>query len=456
VDTSPAQDFSGGQAGEEVFRPWRSEARYRVLLITLATVLVVVWYAESNPILESQIALGFDPDQVVKCVLVALAGVTLLLTLSALGARRSILATGELRFAGFSLTISTESSTVTREMSELQQIRCYPSGACVRMGFRDGTITLPGQWLPPGWRPTRKGWLAPSTALIKLSRKTHPLLAVLRDRRPDLTPKAGGLWLAGIGAELLMGVLLVVVARIGSYPLDMETRRAAVRQHADDAAIKAFQAGRYLEVCEDFRRALPDLRSDLYGSMHAADSLLYCGDRKSALKVAVGYNLQPLWPVAMDSDVLARIRIASGRYGQAEELLRGHPGILLYEALAELGRRPEAEQILEGLAPKNGMAHVLLLRHQGRRNEARDAAGTLCARFSGQAPWTPFWLARVFESCILSGGARKPMEDRRFKPAIRALPGLRAELIQFTRRESPELESDLASVVAEVLLQSDR
>lgn len=104
---------------------------------------------------------------------------------------------------------------------------------------------------------------------------------------------------------------------------------------------------------------------------------------------------------------------------------------------------------------RKGIAHVLLLRHQGRRNEARDAAGALCAGLSAQEPWTPSWLARVFESCILSGGARKPMEDRRFKPAIRALPGLRAELIQFTRREAPELEADLTSVMAEVLLRSD-
>ena len=105
-------------------------------------------------------------------------------------------------------------------------------------------------------------------------------------------------------------------------------------------------------MCEEYRRALPDLRTDLYGSMHAADCLLYCGDRKSALKIAIGYNLQPLWPVALDSDVLARIRIASGQYAQAAELLRGNPSILLYEALAESGRRAEAERILERLAPK--------------------------------------------------------------------------------------------------------
>jgi hypothetical protein len=448
VGNSPAEDFSGGQAGEEVFRPWRSEARYRVLLVTLSTVLVVVWYVESNPILESQIALGFDPDEVVRCVLVALAGVTLILTFSAIRARRSLLAAGELRFVGSSLTVSTGSSPVTREINELQQIRCYLSGACVRMGFRDGTITLPGQWLPPGWRPTRKGWLTPSAALIKPSRETHPLLATLRDRRPDLTPKSSRLGLAGIvGAELLMGFLLVFVAGIGNYPLDMENRRTVGRHRADDAALKAFQEGRYLEACDDYRRALPGLRHVLYASVSAADFLLYCGDRKSALKAAVGYDLQPLWPVAMDPEVLARIRMSSGSYDKAEQLLRGGTSLLLYETLAELGRQPEAEEILERLAPKKGMANVLLLRHRNRPAEAREAAGVLCAASNRHAPWAPSGLVRIFELCMLSRGTLGLAEDPRFEPACRAFPELRAELLRFTRREAPELEGELRSML---------
>jgi hypothetical protein len=246
---------------------------------------------------------------------------------------------------------------------------------------------------------------------------------------------------------LLIGALGVFALSAGNHPLNVAARRAAVQQHAYDLAMKAFQEGRYLEVCENYRRTLPDLRSDLYGSMHAADSLLYCGDRKSALKVAVGYNLQPLWPVAMDSDVLARIRIASGKYARAEELLRGQPGILLYEALAETGRRPEAEQILEGLAPKNGMANLLLLRHLDRQAEAREAAGLACARLNRMAPWSAPVLVRIFEVCMLSKGARGLAADPRFVPACGALPGLRSELIRFTRREAPELEAELISML---------
>jgi hypothetical protein len=166
----------------------------------------------------------------------------------------------------------------------------------------------------PGWRPTWKGWRTPSNAVVQLSRKTHPLLAALGARRPDLKPRLG---LAGpVGAALLTCVLGALVPEIGSYLLHAEARRAAGGKRVDDLAVRAFQEGRYLEVCEEYRRALPDLKRDLYGSERAAESLLYCGDRKSALKAAVGYDLQPFWPVAMDPEVLARIRISSASYAR--------------------------------------------------------------------------------------------------------------------------------------------
>lgn len=439
--------FSGGQAGESVFRPWRSEASYKVLLAAVAVILVFVWYAESHPILESQIALGCDPDEVLQFVLVGLAGVTLLLTFSVLRARRSLLATGELRLTDSTLIVAAGSSSpVSREMSELRRIRCPPSGAPVRLEFSDGTITLPGQWLPPGWKRTWKGWSSPAGA-VKLSQKTHPLLAALNEQRPDLPRKVLGLGtgLARlVGAELLLGLLFAFFVNVGSYPLYRDSRRVGARQRAYDAAQKAFQEGRYLEVCESYRRALPDLY--LYGSVHAAECLLYCGDRKSALRAAVGYNLQPLWPVAMDPDVLARIRIASGRYGQAEELLCGYPGLLLYEALAELGMRSEAERTLNGLAPKNAMANVLVLRHGGRQREAQEAAEVLCAASRKWVPWSPPMLVAGFERCLLARGVRGLGEDPRFAPARKTLPEVRSELIRFAGREAPELQAELRSL----------
>jgi hypothetical protein len=243
-----------------------------------------------------------------------------------------------------------------------------------------------------------------------------------------------------------MGVLFAFFLSVGNYPLYRESRRVAVRQRADGLAEKAFQAGRYREVCENYRQDLPDLRKDLYGSMHAADALLYCGDRKSAIKVVVGYDLQPLWPVAMDPEALARIRIASGRYARAEELLRGRTSIRLYEALAELGMRSEAERTLEGLVKKNVMANVLVLRHRGRQTEAREAAEVLCAASRKWVPWSPPMLVAGFERCLLATGVRGLREDARFAPASEALPELRSELIRFARREAPELEAELRSL----------
>lgn len=198
--------------------------------------------------------------------------------------------------------------------------------------------------------------------------------------------------------------------------------------------------------CDEFRRALPDLKRNLYGTERAAEVLLYCGDRKSALKAAVGYDLQPLWPVAMDPEILARIRISSAGYAQAEALLRERSSYWLYVALAEQGRR---EHVLERLAAKKGWAHILLLRHKGRWTEARDAAAELCAALRRWRPSTPSALARIFETCMLSEGANGLARDSLFQPAKRGLPGLRGELAQFTKREAPDLEAGLTSLFSE-------
>ncbi len=447
MESERTQGFARALAEEEVFQPWRRKATYAALLAVLAGLLAVIWYVESNQVLNSEIALGIDPDRAVKFVSIAIAAATLITTLVALRARQFLLATGELRLSGSTLIVSTGRSSVIHESSELRQIRCHASGACIRLLFPDGAVSLPGLWLPPDWKPTWRGWRTPGNSVVRLSRKTHPLLAALRTRRPDLKPRLG-VRLAGIvGVELLTGVLGVFGVTIGNYPLEVETRRAADRKRVDEVAIKAFQEGRYLEVCQNDRRSLPDLKHDLYGSMRVADSLLHCGDRKGALEAALGYGVQPFWPVAMDPEVLARIRISSGSYAQAEQLLRGRPGLLLYVALADQGRRTEAEQILEYLANQKGMAQVLSLRHKGRPTEAREAAEALCAASNRRRPWAPSGLVHIFESCMLGRGISGLAEDPRFEPANRELPGIRAELIQFTRREAPELEVDLRSVM---------
>lgn len=115
----------------------------------------------------------------------------------------------------------------------------------------------------------------------------------------------------------------------------------------------------------------------------------------------VAYDGQPLWPVEADPARLAQLRIAGGRFGQAESLLQKRPSYLLYVALAEQGRPKEAEEVLSKVAEKDGFAKALLLRHQSSGREAMSAAETLCSTFVQHRPWTPSWLARVFESWIL-------------------------------------------------------
>ena len=211
--------------------------------------------------------------------------------------------------------------------------------------------------------------------------------------------------------------------------------------------MREFQEGRYTEACETYKRALPGLRHDLYATQNASEFLLYCGDFKAAVQAFLAFDVQPLWPVPPDPEILARFRISRGRYKQAEELLHSRSTYLLYVALAEQGRRIQADEVLNQIQSRNRLAQVLLLRHRGLQDQARVAAETLCASFRKREPTTPSWLARVFESSILSVGASKTAEDPRFAPAIRDLPGLRTGPIRFTEREAPEAVEELKLII---------
>jgi hypothetical protein len=100
LESERTQGLPKTLAEEEVFRPWRRESAYAALLVVLAGLLAVFWYVESNQILNSEIALGIDPDRAVKFVSIAIAAATLVATLVALRARQFMLATGELRLSG--------------------------------------------------------------------------------------------------------------------------------------------------------------------------------------------------------------------------------------------------------------------------------------------------------------------------------------------------------------------
>jgi hypothetical protein len=427
---------------EEVFRPWRSERHYAIALIVLVCCFGLVCYLESTDILESQIALRVDPIESAAWIALGIAVMLGLLAFGAIRLHRSLLADGELRLSGSALILEKRALVVSKNLAELRGTKSYPGGANVEMSFPDGRIRLPGQWLPPGWTRTWKGLKAPDGSAVRQSRKTHPLLQALRSRRPDIKPKLAGLW-----AAVIAGVLAAVLPSLASFPLLAEAWRLTHRPRVNDAAARHFQDGRHIQACEEYERAWPRLRNDLYGSQLASEFLLYCGDPKSAIQAFVGFDGQPLSPFPPDPAALARIRIERGKYEQAEDVLRERHTYLSYVALTELGRRAEAEHVLDEIAGRDRLARVLLLRHRGLQAEARKAADELCAVFRKHKPRTPSWLARVFETCILSEGVGKAVEDPRFGPAVRAMPGLRAELVQFTEREAADLTEELKAAL---------
>jgi hypothetical protein len=402
-----------------------------VAIAVLACGFGVMCYVESTTLLETQIALGADPFEVSAWVSMAIFGALAFLVLLAVRLRRSLLVQGELRLVGSSLILKRESTYTTRDLAELRSATSYPAGANMSLLFSE-RVRLPGQWLPPGWKRTWRGWVAPDGTRARLRRKTHPLVLALCARKPDL--KVG---LAGVPAEVAACLLLALLPRVGTAPLYLEARKLATRANITDTANVQFQEGRYLEACDTYRRASSALRNDDYGSQWAAEFLLYCGESKLAVQAFVGFETQFLWPGQLDPDGLARIRISRGQYRQAEGLLHGQPSYLLYVTLAEQGKTDQADQVLHEIAKRDGLARVLLLRHSGDARTAQVAEDELCTTFRGHKPWTPSWLARVFESCILAGGMESVKQDPRFESAIRSLPGLRAELTAFTAREAP-------------------
>jgi hypothetical protein len=425
----------------EIFRPWRGERHYAIALIVLACCFGLVCY-ESTVVLDSQIALGIDPIEAALWVALSIALMLGLLAFGVFKLRRSLLADGELRLSSSALILEKQGFVLSNDLAELRRIRSYPGGANVEMSFPAGRIRLPGQWVPPGWKRTWNGWKMPDGSVVRLRRKTHPMLTALRLRRPDLAPKLAGLW----GSVIAILVASVLPA-IGDFPLFAESWRQVHRPRVEDTASKDLQEGRYLQACETYKRAWPELRKELYASQNASEFLLYCGDPKSAVQAFVGFDGQPLWPGPPDPGPLARIRLSKGKYEQAEDLLRGRHTYLSYVVLMEQGRRAEAEKVLDVIAQRDRLARILLLRHSGLPSRARTAADELCATFRKHRPGTPSWLARVFEACMLSEGVRNVSGDPRFGPAVRAMPGLRSELIQFTEREAPDLTEDLKAAM---------
>jgi len=131
----------------------------------------------------------------------------------------------------------------------LRRATSYPGGANVALWFSE-KVRLPGQWLPPNWKRTWRGWTTPDGTRVRLRRKTHPLLLALRSRRPDLR-----LRVAGIPAAVAACLLCVLLPRVGSAPLFLEARKLAGRPDVNDIAKVQFQEGNYRQACDTYERA---------------------------------------------------------------------------------------------------------------------------------------------------------------------------------------------------------
>lgn len=109
---------------------------------------------------------------------------------------------------------------------------------------------------------------------------------------------------------------------------------------------------------------------------------------------------------------------------------------------------PEGELSLSGnsLVLKSAGRLDKSFRSSGSAKEAASAARNLCSDFQTHLPASPVWLARVFESCIAADRLDEVRD--RLIPAARALPGLRQELMRFTRREFPERLEEMEQAIA--------
>jgi hypothetical protein len=330
--------------------------------------------------------------------------------------RRALLPEGELRFLVDQLVLQSPGRSGMRAAAAIERISSAPSGSNITIRFDEAKMRLHGLWLPGTWKWTWRGWRRPDGGIVRLNIRTHPLLAA---------PRLG---------------FLPLLVHAAKHPV--------VEPGPSEAAKMDFQNGRYARACATYRESVNVLRRDPYGTGDATEFLLYCGDAVGAVRAFVGFEPGPFAFDSPRKEHLARIRLATGRYDQAEALLGGEPSYLLYEAIAAQNRWEEADEILDQVAVKDGLARMLRLRRSGSGKESRRAAEDLCSAFLTHRPAAPRWLARVFESCIAAGRLDEVRD--RLVPAAQALPGLRQELLRFTRREFPEFLAEVEEALAPV------
>jgi hypothetical protein len=187
--------------------------------------------------------------------------------------------------------------------------------------------------------------------------------------------------------------------------------------------------------------------------MNAADMQIYCGDLKSALRAALGYDSQVFWPSPMDSSTLARIRLAQGRYVEAERLLRASSSgnDLLYVAIVSQGRTEEANAVLaqgQNLSGRVGVfSRALLSRRTGRITESKAEAEVIWSNRKC-APSLPRRLSRPILVAVLTENPDNiEAAVRCLGSGFRDLPGLRSEVLDFVQREVPEQVSTVRKAI---------
>ena len=422
-----------------------------MLWVILALTLFMAFFQEWRRVLPSELALGMDPAICSRLLLFVSSIQVILLGFLFLEARRIVAVRGSLAVIGDQLQGELNGRRFSYLWSSLRRIDAEVGGRNARLLFGATSVWLPGMWLPQGWRRTLLGFRSPRGKLWLPRRKQHPLLVELLRLRPDLRVRRH------FRLKILLPALLLLIAteslEIVPY---LESRRFSRLAKRETAAIADFQAGRYRAACSAYETLLREGKSFAL-AWDVAETQVLCGDLGSAL-AAVSRSGYPGFPSGpsrsgpMGSSTLAHIRLAQGRYKEAERLLRQDPrgSYLLYLAVAKQGRSEDANTVLAEAAGGRSASFekALLLRRTGKTAESRVAAESVWHRLEASSHPLPILLERPILVAILTDDPEKIRAAlRRFAGALRELPGFRAEVLDFTAREAPERLSEIQEAI---------
>jgi len=403
----------------------------------MGIVLYLIWHEVLPPYLD----LGLDPARFAKVY----GWLSLLYVLQALGLfvllYRVVRTSGRVTLGKGRLDGDVNGTPFSRSLEDVKGIRASIGGRNLRLIFSDTKITLLGLWLPDDWKRGMTRWRSPDGSQRRLRRREHPLIASILRSRPDLRLRTYFPWWVVAVFVISAGEPVIHNAFL-FYP---QFRALSLIQKKTDAASNLVRLGRYSEACATYRSILPDARHYVYLAQDEAQVQLYCGDLKAAFAAAVGYESTPLWPAPLGLNILPRLRLEQSRFAEAERLLGGAwPGdYLKYLVFEKQGRHVEADAILAEDRRPSGRVGVfnraLLLRHQGRLRESAAEAELIWSSRKGCILTSPSLITMRIYPALLTGDSIKVQAAlKEIEPAIRQWPGLRAEVLDFSKRETPE------------------